>query len=82
MPSLTDIPIEVLLDNLLTLLSIKDLLSLTQVSRDFALLCSDDTFWKRKVEKDYNFSDIATARTKGYKFLYKGIRNAKTYVWG
>ncbi|KIJ49163.1 hypothetical protein M422DRAFT_161543 [Sphaerobolus stellatus SS14] len=82
MPSLTDIPLEIFIDNILPLLPLNSIQSLTQVNKDFALLCSDDTFWKRKVKEDYNFSDIVTARTKGYKFLYKGIHNAKTYVWG
>ena len=82
MPSLTDIPVEVFIDNILPLVPLKDILSLTSISKDFAALCNDDTFWKRKLKEDYNFSDIATARTRGYKFLYKGVHNAKTYVWG
>jgi SCF-associated factor 1 len=82
MPSLGDIPLEVLIDNLLPLVPLKDILSLTVTSKDLAALCADDTFWKRKLQKDYNFSDASSARTKGYKFLYKGVHNAKVYVWG
>ncbi|KAF8587910.1 RCC1/BLIP-II [Ramaria rubella] len=79
---LSDIPLEVLIDNLLPLIPLKDILSLTVTSKDYAKLCSDDTFWKRKLKEDYNFSDASSARTKGYKFLYKGVHNAKIYVWG
>ncbi|GJJ10996.1 hypothetical protein Clacol_005225 [Clathrus columnatus] len=82
MPSLTDIPVEIILDNLLPLFSLKDLLSLTLVNKDFSVVCGDDTFWKRKVNEDYNFPDASSARTKGYKFLYRGIHHSQVYIWG
>lgn len=82
MPSLNDIPVELIVDNLLPLISLKDLLSLTVVNKAFSIACSDDTFWKRKVKEDYNFSDSSSARTKGYKFLYRGIHRSQAYVWG
>lgn len=82
MPSLADIPVEVFIDNLLPVIPLKDILSLTVTSKDYAALCSDDTFWKRRLKEDYNFSDASSARTRGYKFLYKGVHNARVYVWG
>jgi SCF-associated factor 1 len=80
--SLSDIPVEVLLDNVMPLLTPSDLFHLAQTSRFFALLCDDDTFWKRKLKHDFNFSGIGTARTSGWKFIYKGLRNPKLFVWG
>ncbi|KAF9218949.1 RCC1 BLIP-II [Gyrodon lividus] len=79
---LEEIPIEVLLDNFLPLLPISDLLSLGSTNRFFATLCNDDTFWKRKLQQDFNFSDENTARTSGWKFIYRGLSHPRTYVWG
>lgn len=79
---LSDLPIEVLLDNLLPWLAIPDLIHLGQTDHFFARLCDDETFWKRKLEEDFNFTDERTARISGWKRLYRGLRNPKTYVWG
>ena len=79
---LAELPLEVLIDNVLPLVALKDVLALASTCKGFAALCADDTFWKRKLARDYNFSDAASARTKGYKFLYKGVHNAQVYVWG
>lgn len=82
MTILSDLPIEVLLDNLLPWLAIPDLIHLGETSHFFARLCNDETFWKRKLEEDFNFTDERTARISGWKHLYRGLRNPKTYVWG
>ncbi|KDQ26645.1 hypothetical protein PLEOSDRAFT_1043136 [Pleurotus ostreatus PC15] len=82
MPSLTDVPVEVLIDNLLPQISLVDLLSLTCTNQFFAIVCSDETFWKRKLERDFNFSPTATARKSGFKVLYKGLRRPHLFVWG
>lgn len=82
MPDITDIPLELFLDNILPLLPIPDLLSLSGASRDFYKLASDDTFWHQKIQADFNFSGSETARTTGWKFIYKRLRNPKIYVWG
>ncbi|KAG1746599.1 regulator of chromosome condensation 1/beta-lactamase-inhibitor protein II [Suillus paluster] len=82
MPVLSDLPVEVLLDNLLPWLAIPDLLHLGETDRFFARLCNDETFWKRKLQEDFNFTDERTARISGWKRLYRGLRNPKTYVWG
>ncbi|KAF8141567.1 regulator of chromosome condensation 1/beta-lactamase-inhibitor protein II, partial [Boletus edulis] len=79
---LEDIPVEVLLDNLLPSLPIADLLRLGSTNHFFASLCSDDTFWKRKLQQDFNFSDEGTARSSGWKFIYQGLSHPSTYVWG
>ncbi|KAG0709314.1 regulator of chromosome condensation 1/beta-lactamase-inhibitor protein II [Suillus ampliporus] len=82
MPVLSDLPVEVLLDNLLPWLAIPDLIHLGQTDHFFARLCNDETFWKRKLQEDFNFTDERTARISGWKRLYRGLRNPKTYVWG
>ncbi|KAH7890788.1 regulator of chromosome condensation 1/beta-lactamase-inhibitor protein II [Phlebopus sp. FC_14] len=79
---LADVPVELLLDNLLPLLPIPDLLRLGATNRLFNTLCNDDTFWKRKLQQDFNFSDEDTARSSGWKFIYRGLSHPRTYVWG
>ncbi|KAI0078721.1 RCC1/BLIP-II [Panus rudis PR-1116 ss-1] len=82
MPSATDIPVEVWLDNILPNTPVADILRLGCTNRFFYLLTSDETFWHRKLEADYNFSGADTARTTGFKLLYKRLRNPKLFVWG
>lgn len=75
-------PVEVLLDNLFPSMQIADILRLGCTNKTFATLCSDDTFWKRRLESDFNFSGAGTARTSGWKFIYRGLFNPQVYVWG
>ncbi len=82
MPSLFDIPVEVLLDNFLPVLDVKDLLSLGRTSKAFQAIITDDTFWKLKCDRDFNFNGRKTARTTGWRIIYKGLSKPKSYVWG
>ena len=82
MPTLSDVPIEIFLDNLLPLLPLTDLQHLGATNKFFYKLTSDDTFWKRKLQEEFNFPDSDTARTTGWKFIYKRLANPKVYVWG
>ncbi|TFY69106.1 hypothetical protein EVJ58_g618 [Rhodofomes roseus] len=82
MPELTDLPIELFLDNILPLLPVADLLNLGCVNGHFAQLTSDEPFWHRKLEKDFNFSGSETARKNGWKFLYHRLSNPRVFVWG
>lgn len=82
MTVLSDLPVEVLLDNLLPWLAIPDLIHLGETDRFFSRLCNDDTFWKRKLQEDFNFTDERTARITGWKQIYRGLSDPKTFVWG
>ncbi|KIO32011.1 hypothetical protein M407DRAFT_67253 [Tulasnella calospora MUT 4182] len=80
---LTDLPVELLLDHVLPALDLPSLLALAQTSKFFSALCSDDTFWRLKLRRDYNFTSNAdTARESGWKVIYKGIRRPSVYTWG
>lgn len=81
-PTLDALPLELLIDSLLPWLELRDLLALARTSRFFALVCSDDTFWKRKTAEEYNFPGAASARTSGFKHLYRGLRKPRVFVWG
>ncbi|EJU03639.1 RCC1/BLIP-II [Dacryopinax primogenitus] len=82
MTSLANLPVEVLLDQLITFLPLADLAHLGATNRFFHALCNDDILWKRKLIEDFNYSKVMDARTSGYKTLYKGMKQPKVYVWG
>ncbi|KAK7056409.1 hypothetical protein VNI00_002964 [Paramarasmius palmivorus] len=82
MPGITDLPVELHLDVLLPMLPLEDLLNLGSTNRFFATLCNDETFWKRKIQADFNFSGAGTARTAGWKFIYRRLRKPRVFVWG
>ncbi|KAG9044453.1 hypothetical protein FS837_008126 [Tulasnella sp. UAMH 9824] len=80
---ITDLPVELILDHVLPALDLHSLLALAQTSKFFGALCSDDTFWRLKLKRDYNFTSNAdTARESGWKVIYKGIRKPSVYTWG
>ncbi|KAH6915918.1 regulator of chromosome condensation 1/beta-lactamase-inhibitor protein II [Coprinopsis sp. MPI-PUGE-AT-0042] len=82
MSNISGIPVEVLLDNLFPFLPAKDLTHLACTSKLFAVLCSDDTVWKRKLQADFNFTGEGTARTSGWKTIYRGLWKPRVFVWG
>ncbi|ESK97802.1 f-box protein [Moniliophthora roreri MCA 2997] len=82
MPGITDLPVELHIDNLLPILPLPDLLSLGLTNKAFATLCRDETLWKRKLQADFNFSGAGTARTSGWKFIYLRLTKPRVYVWG
>lgn len=80
--TLSSLPVEILLDNIVPLLPLSALANLGSTSRFFYLITSDETVWKRKLLEDFNFSGNDTARTTGWKFIYRRMANPKVYVWG
>ena len=78
---ITDISINLFTDNILPFCEAKDILSLGCTNKFFALFATD-AFWRRKLAVDYNFTGSGTARTSGWKFIYRGLRNPRVFVWG
>ncbi|OCB88108.1 rcc1/blip-II [Sanghuangporus baumii] len=64
------------------LLPIHDLLALGATNRYYSAVCDDETLWKMKCKEDFGFSDSNLARTRGWKFVHKDLRNTKVFVWG
>lgn len=79
---ITDLPVELFLDNILPLLPVPDLLNLGCVNHHFAQITSDEAFWHRKIQDDFNFSGSETARKNGWKFLYSRLSHPHVFVWG
>jgi len=82
---ITDIPVNVFVDNILPFCEVKDVISLGYTNKFFALITNDEMFWKRNLVIDYNFTASETARTSGWRFLYliyRSSRNPRIFVWG
>ncbi|CDS01697.1 related to SAF1-protein involved in proteasome-dependent degradation [Sporisorium scitamineum] len=77
-----ELPLPVLADNLLPLLSSRDLTALRSVSKQAKTLVEDELLWKRKVLADFTFPAHATARMGGWFSLYRGLSHPHVYVWG
>ena len=43
----------------------------------FSVVCSDDAVWKQKLDADFNFTGAGTARTTGWKVIYRGLHKPK-----
>ncbi|WWC60959.1 uncharacterized protein I303_103536 [Kwoniella dejecticola CBS 10117] len=86
MPSLTDIPNEVVLDHLLPALPLRDLVTLSSVNRQYNSLTSDPTFWRTKTLQDFTFPSTshpsAISTSNWWKRVYLGLLRPKAYVWG
>lgn len=82
MPGLSDLPVEVILDNLLPTMSNETIVNLGATSHFWDSATNDDTFWKRKLREDFNFDCEATARSNGWKVIYGGLTQPRTFVWG
>jgi len=76
-----DIPIKVLINNILPFCETKDVISLGCTSKFFALIATD-MFWRQKLVVEYNFTGSETARAGGWKFIYQRLRNSRVFVWG
>jgi SCF-associated factor 1 len=82
MTALQDLPVEVLLDHLFPSIETLDLLHLGATCRSLAHLTNDNTLWKRKLNEDFNFAVEDTARTSGWKLIYRGLSRPRIFVWG
>ncbi|UZJ52718.1 hypothetical protein CBS101457_002038 [Exobasidium rhododendri] len=82
MSGLTNLPYQLLLDEVVNNLDVDAILNLRQVSRSFQQLADDDLVWRRKIAEDFTFPIQSTARTSGWKNLYKGLYNPELFTWG
>ncbi|TFK39864.1 regulator of chromosome condensation 1/beta-lactamase-inhibitor protein II [Crucibulum laeve] len=80
--TLSDMPIELLIDNLFPVMGTSDIVRLSSTDKYFSMICSDEMLWKRKLESDFNFTGTGTARTSGWKFIYRGLFKPRVFVWG
>lgn len=79
---ITDIPVKVFVDNVLPFCEANDVLSLGCTNKLFALVATDETFWRRKLAIDHNFTGWETNKTNGWKFVYQKINKPQLFTWG
>ena len=77
-----DIPARLLINSVLPFCELKDVISLGCTNKFFALVANDDTFWRRRVASNYNFTGSETVSTSGWKSIYRKLRNPRVFVWG
>ncbi|KAF7370577.1 RCC1/BLIP-II protein [Mycena sanguinolenta] len=80
--SIQELPVELVLDNLLMVMPIQSVVRLGCTNKLFAEICADELLWHRRLQTDFNFSGVGTARVSGWKFIYRGLFNPKVFVWG
>jgi SCF-associated factor 1 len=82
MMHITDIPVDIFLDNLFPFAEVRDVLSLGSTNKFFAALCADEAFWRTRCREEFNFTSQETARQSGWKNLYRGLNCPRVFVWG
>ena len=77
-----DLPIELLTNRILPFCEVRDALSLGCTNKFFALMMSDDMFWRQRLVVDYHFTGSETNRASGWKFIYLRLRKPRLFAWG
>ncbi|KAL1917599.1 uncharacterized protein VTP21DRAFT_3992 [Calcarisporiella thermophila] len=79
---ITDLPEEILVDNIFAYLSNSSLAAAAQSCKFFARLIEDESIWKHKCLNEFNFPDLVTFRQLGWRTLYRRLRHPRVYTWG
>jgi len=79
---ITDIPVKVLINNILPFCEAKDALSLGCTNWFFAVVVAGETSWREKLRVDGNFTGSKTTRTSSWKIIPQRFRNARVSIWG
>ena len=81
---ITDIPVEIFTDRILPFFKAEDALSLGCTNKFFALVSTNEAFWRQRLIVDYNFAGSETTRRSNWKVIYQRFsnRNPRVFVWG
>ncbi|KAI8088990.1 regulator of chromosome condensation 1/beta-lactamase-inhibitor protein II [Halteromyces radiatus] len=79
---LTELPTDILLNNILRNLDAPSLTQLSLTSRLFSQLCQDELLWKHLVLEDFHIPLDASFRQMGWKNLYMRLNDSRVYTWG
>lgn len=82
MGSLGKLPVDIVLDNLLPCLRIKDVVSLFSVNKAFAEFAKLEAFWIRRLKDDFRVPNPSDKTRFDSRFLYSRLCNPKIFVWG
>ncbi|KAL8283696.1 hypothetical protein RQP46_005491 [Phenoliferia psychrophenolica] len=84
-PTLSSLPLDVLVDSLLPLLPTASLNSLAQTSREWQTLIqgpNGEAVWRAKAVQDFHFPVLSTGRRRGWRELFRRLLKQSCYVWG
>ncbi|KAI7855413.1 regulator of chromosome condensation 1/beta-lactamase-inhibitor protein II [Circinella umbellata] len=79
---LLDLPLDILIDNILYNLDAQSLVHLACTNKTFSQLINDELLWKHRVFSDYNLPHDASFRHSGWKQLYSKLKDSVVYTWG
>lgn len=83
MKRIDDLPLDLLLEHLIPLLSLQDLLSFASTCQSLQnLIHSTQSIWRARVQAQYRFPSSATGRLDGFKSLYRKLTKPQLWVWG
>ena len=78
---ITDIPVKVLMNNILPFCQAKDLLSLGCTNGFFAVVVAGEMSWRRKLWDGGNFIGSEMIRTSSRKSIFQRFRNARVSIF-
>lgn len=79
---ISQLPTDILLDNVLGQLDALSLVQFSSTSRQFAQLGDDELVWKHLVMRDFHIPLDASFRQMGWKKLYQRLSDSRVYTWG
>ncbi|KAI9484406.1 regulator of chromosome condensation 1/beta-lactamase-inhibitor protein II [Zychaea mexicana] len=79
---LLDLPLEILIDNILYNLDAQSLERLSCANKTLRRLVDDELLWKHRVFADYNLPHDSSFRHSGWKRLYSKLQDSVVYTWG
>lgn len=79
---LLDLPVDILVESLLPRLDISSLTRLSETCWYLNDLCNDERLWRGRVEADYPPSIRSSKDDRGYKALYRRLKDVQVYTWG
>ncbi|KAM3579561.1 hypothetical protein VKS41_008019 [Umbelopsis sp. WA50703] len=79
---LSNLPVDVLIQDLLPRLPYKTLIELSKTSKFFYRLCGDESLWKKLALRELHIPAYATFRNRGWKDIFAKLHHPVVYTWG
>lgn len=79
---LSDLPLDVLIQDLLPRLPYRALIDLSKTSKFFYRLCGDESLWKKLALRELHIPTYATFRNRGWKDIFSKLHDPLVYTWG
>ncbi|KAG2175848.1 hypothetical protein INT44_000326 [Umbelopsis vinacea] len=80
--NITDLPVDLLIQDLCPRLDFHSLIALSGTCRQFQTFCNDEAIWKKLVLREFHIPVYATFRNRGWKEIYSKLHDPVVYTWG